>query len=248
MNYLSEYTTFKTVKQLNEAIDGHIQRNQYELNNTDREVFLMLGRYAVKYPGASHLKTETIAKAIGKSKRTIQRSLRKLERLGMIERKEFIRKKAGGNGANIYVILPVDVAAEMTGREDDDKPTDISDVKADDTNESINLLSENNTYDSVKERIIHESIRNNTSPTIVELLSPFFYGSELYKYVGIVFKAKYRPHISIRIEEHIDAFKACIYDVIRRFKAGYIRNFDAYLFASIRALARRLYVRSVASL
>lgn len=244
MNYLYEYSTFETVEALNEAIDGHIQRNQYELNKTDRDVFLMLSRYAVKYIGAAHLKAETIAKAIGKSKRTIQRSLRKLERLKMIERRAFIRKKSGGNGANIYIILPSNVTAELSSREDADKSTQASDKANEVSSESINLLSnKNNTYDSIDaEQVINESIRNNTPAEIVDLLSPFFYGSELYKYVGIVFKAKYRPRAHIRIEAHLEAFRACIFDVMRRYKQGYVRNLDSYLFASLRALSRRLFM------
>ena len=101
MNYLSEYAMFNSVKEMDEAIAEHIRRNQHQLNNTDRDVLMMLSRYSVKYKGAAHLKTETIANTIGKSIRTVQRSLRKLERLNIIERKEFIRKKSGGHGANI---------------------------------------------------------------------------------------------------------------------------------------------------
>src|SRR5699024_4000514 len=73
-------------------------------------------------------------------------------------------------------------------------------------------------------KVIHDSITNNTPKPIVNLLRPFFYGSELYRYIGILFKAKHRPYVNLRIEEHLSDFKACIYDVIRRHKAGYVRN------------------------
>src|SRR5699024_5765907 len=104
-----------------------------------------------------------------------------------------------------------------------------------------------NTYDTktTREQVIHESITNNTPKPIVDLFRPFFYGSELYRYIGLLFMAKHRSHVKIRVESHIYDYKACIYDVMRRYKQGYIRNLDSYLFASIRALSRRLYVTSV---
>ncbi|MGM8212135.1 helix-turn-helix domain-containing protein [Virgibacillus sp. W0430] len=253
MNYLHDYSTFESVEELNESINDHIQRNQYELNETDRNIFLMIGRYSVKYKGAAHLKADTIAEAIDRTTRTVQRSIRKLERLDMIERKEFIREKSGGHGANIYIVLSSNVSAEMSEREQVEEPTQASDEGAEDRFETIYSLSNNssNTYDThtdriENERLINESIRNNTPAEIVDMLTPFFYGSELYKYVGIVFKAKYRPHANIRIESHLKAFKACIFDVIRRYKDGHIRNLEAYLYASIRRLSRRLFLDNVA--
>src|SRR5699024_10748192 len=140
-----------------------------------------------------------IANIIGKSGRTIQRAIRTLERLGMIERLEFMRNVTGGNGANIYVIPQVSGRAEAeNARHDNDSPID-------EPNESIKLLSSSNTDDTVDnssaERIINESITNNTPKEIVNLFRPFFYGSELYRYLGLLFKAKHRPQASIRIEE-----------------------------------------------
>lgn len=262
MNYLHNYSMFESIEKLNESINDHIKRNQYELNETDRDIFLMLGRYSVKYKGVSHLKADTIATAIGKSKRTVQRSIRKLERLGMVERCEFIREKSGGNGANIYRILPyksTNDTAELSPRLESDKPTQTSVKDSDKQNETINFKSllKNNTNDNSihnrnidevsEEKLIDESIRNNTPAEIINLLSPFFYGSELYKYLGILFKAKYRPHINIRIEDHIDEYKACIYDVMKRYKLRKIKSLEGYLFASIKALTRRLFIENIAT-
>src|SRR5699024_5241888 len=225
MNYLTEYSTFNNTQELNAAIGDHIELNQHELNETARDVFMLISQYSVKYNGVAHLKIDTIANIIGKSGRTVQRAIRTLEQLGMIERLEFMRNVTGGNGANIYVIPSLSCRAEAdNARYDNDNPID-------EPNESIKLLSSNNTDDTADaERIINESITNNTPREIVDLFRPFFYGSELYRYIGLLFKAKYRPHASIRIEEHIEDYKACIYDVMRRHKAGIVRNLDGYLF------------------
>src|SRR5699024_59570 len=141
---------------------------------------------------------------LDKSERTIYRALNTLIELGIIDRINTTREKSGGQGANIYRILPY-VSPQMSDGEVDAKPTQASDEPIKNETETINLLSYlSNTDDSTPtaEQVIHESIANNTPKPIVNLLSPFFYGSELYKYIGILFKAKYRPFVNLRIEEH----------------------------------------------
>lgn len=238
MNYLSEYAMFNSVKEMDEAINLHIRSNQYELNETDRDVLMMLSRYSVKYKGAAHLKTETIANTIGKSIRTVQRVLRKLERLNIIERKEFIRKKSGGNGANIYIILPVNVAADMSDREDTDKLNDSDVEKADDQAETISLLSDkNNTVPETakpnkptEDEIIKRSLRNAIPKPIYDALSPFFSGRELYDKYGILLRAKAKINRSIRLEEYGNSYIDAFYNVVRLYKAGRVTSLDGLLY------------------
>ena len=246
MQFLSDYKTFNDTQELNHHVKQHVNEHYYDMNDTEREVLYLISRYAVKHAGVAMLKVKTIADALDKSERTIYRVISKLSALNVIERINTTREKTGGQGANIYRILPHGIPS-LSYREDSAKPTQTKAEHVENTDETINLLSySNNTSDTreqvTAEQVIHESIHNNTPDDIVGLLSPFFYGSELYKYVGIVFKAKYRPHVNIRIESHLNAFKACIYDVIRRHKGGRIHNLEAYMFTSIKALARRLYM------
>lgn len=241
MNYLNEYAMFDSVKAMDEAIAEHIRRNRYELNETDRDVLMMLSRYSVKYKGAAHLKIDTIAAAIGKSGRTVQRVLRKLERLNIIERKEFIRKKSGGHGANIYVILPVDVAADMSDREDTDKPNDSNEEKADDQAETISLLSDKNKTlletakpkKPTEDEIIKRSLRNAIPAPIYDALSPFFSGRELYKIYGILLRAKAKINRFITLEEYYTEYIDAFYNAVRLRKAGRVHtSFDGLLYVS----------------
>lgn len=116
MNYLAEFQSFPTKFELNEAISTHLSRCKYKLNETDRDVLLMLSRYSVKYPGAAHLKLATIAESLKKSTRTIRRSVEKLEHLKVINRKSFMREKSGGRGANLYIFLPPNDRTDMSAR------------------------------------------------------------------------------------------------------------------------------------
>src|SRR5690625_2210095 len=105
LHYLSDYSTFDNTQELNEATNDHLQRNRYELNETDRSVLITLSQYAVKYNGVAHLKLSTLADIIEKSESTVRRAIRKLSKLNVIKSQSFMRRVSGGNGANIYIVL-----------------------------------------------------------------------------------------------------------------------------------------------
>ncbi|MDL0419713.1 helix-turn-helix domain-containing protein [Caldibacillus thermoamylovorans] len=139
MQYLTEYQTFQSKNELNDAVNEHLTRHRHDLTDTDRDILQMISRYAVKYPGVAHLKADTIAQAIDKSKRTVQRSIRKLERLGIIERLPFIRKISGGYGANVYRVM-----SPVSPREQAAEPCQSTDKPAKMENEPITSFKQNN--------------------------------------------------------------------------------------------------------
>lgn len=147
MHYLADYKTFDSKQDLNEAINLHLTINKYNLNKTDRAVFMMLSQYAVKYYGAAHLKHATIEKKIKKSNSTIRRSLKKLENLNMIKRVKFVRRVMNGIGANIYLIMPYKAENEQ-GKIDREEETTKSVTSTTETikneNEPISFKSTNN--------------------------------------------------------------------------------------------------------
>jgi len=120
-NYLTAYQSFKTVQEMDIHVQKHIMEHNGELNETDRVAVTLLARYACKFPGAAHLKVESICKAIDKSEATVRRTLRKLEKLAIIKKVPTIRKVSKGYGANIIVILPFDDHSSLTARGEDAK-------------------------------------------------------------------------------------------------------------------------------
>lgn len=237
MNYLHEYSTFETVKEMDEAISEHIRRNNYELNDTDRDIITTLARYSVKYKGVAHLKVDTIAGIVSKSSITVRRSLNKLEALGIIEKIEFMRTKSGGNGANIYRFLAVDDRPEMIGREDDGKPTQASDEVMNEPIETINSKSNsNNTLLETKkpsdDQVIKRGLRNAIPKPIYDALSPFFNGRELYEKYGILLRAKAKIDRSIRLEEYGSRYIDAFYNVIRLYKAGRVTSLNGLLYVT----------------
>lgn len=141
MNYLAEFQSFTTKFELNEAVSSHMSRCKYKLNETDRDVLLMLSRYSVKYPGVAHLKLATIGESLKKSTRTIRRSVEKLEHLKVLNRQSFMREKSGGRGANLYIFSPVNDRTDMSARQPAEKTTRSSDEENKIKNEPISSLS-----------------------------------------------------------------------------------------------------------
>ncbi|CDQ39058.1 helix-turn-helix domain-containing protein [Virgibacillus salexigens] len=238
MHYLSDYSTFDNTQELNYHVKQHEQYNTDQLTATMRTVLRFIARYSVKYAGAAHLKVATIAESIDKSDRTVRRVLKCLETLGIIKRIGMIRPKSGGVGANIIQLLPF-VSDRLSEREVDDKTSEQRESRIKSGNEPCNKRY---LKDYVLETMEAAGARNNIPKSLYEILSPFFYGAELRKYVGIVFRAK---SAKTRLETHTAAFTACLIDCIRRYKLGEIRNLDGYIYASIRKLSRKLFLEEV---
>jgi predicted transcriptional regulator len=195
MRYLSEYQTFQSVDQLNEALYRHTCDHYFAMNETDRSVLKLLGGYAVKYLGAAHLKAATIAEVIGKSEKTVRRSLSKLQSLGIIEKVSTMRKVTGGYGANVYV-----VQSTVSSRQQAEKPTESTQEPAKKEAEAITLSSEKellssyNTYEQpvspyvrFKQLIADKKLRNKIFGIWLAQTAPIknVYAADVLLNVGI---------------------------------------------------------------
>lgn len=123
----SKMASFHSVDELNGAIRTHIYRNKSDLTPAAIEVLKVLSRHAVKTPGVAYLKLATIAELIGKHRVTVIRSIKRLINLGIIRKEIKYRPVSGGNGANMYVILPAvktDVTPSVLPRQAAEKPAE----------------------------------------------------------------------------------------------------------------------------
>lgn len=103
--YLAEYTTFKSVADMDKSVEDHMRVHRLDLTASERAIVFALAGRSLMYPGASHLKAETIANAVDVSTKTVYRSIKKLVDLNIIE-KVLQPKLNGIKGASIYKILP----------------------------------------------------------------------------------------------------------------------------------------------
>ncbi|HDR7388498.1 helix-turn-helix domain-containing protein [Bacillus toyonensis] len=109
-NLMKPYSEFQSKEEFNIYQKQVLKYYRFQLNKTDATIIHFLGKYAVnekqKTVGVTCPLMETIATNVGKSIRTVRRSIAKLEELGIIKRvatKE--RHKRGGYSANLYIFL-----------------------------------------------------------------------------------------------------------------------------------------------
>ncbi|MED4554500.1 helix-turn-helix domain-containing protein [Lysinibacillus capsici] len=140
--YLSTYKTFESVADMDTAVENHMAANYYDLTESERAIVFKLASHALEHPGACHLKAATIAAALEISTKTVYRSVKKLEELGIIEKVPGT-KLNGIKGASIYRILPY-VPSSVSQRETADEssndavcPPQLQDLPS----SSFNLLS-----------------------------------------------------------------------------------------------------------
>ncbi|MEK8196285.1 MULTISPECIES: helix-turn-helix domain-containing protein [unclassified Lysinibacillus] len=113
--YLAIYKTFESVKDMDTAVEEHIAAHYYILTESERAIVFKLASHSLEHPGACHLKAATIASALEISTKTVYRSVKKLEELGIIEKVPGT-KLNGIKGASIYCILPY-VPSSVSQRE-----------------------------------------------------------------------------------------------------------------------------------
>ncbi|SCY98708.1 MULTISPECIES: helix-turn-helix domain-containing protein [unclassified Lysinibacillus] len=113
--YLAQYTTFDSVADMDKSVEDHIAARYYDLTESERAIVFKLASRSLEHTGVCHLKASTIAAALEISTKTVYRSVKKLEGLGIIEKVPGT-KLNGIKGASIYRILPY-VPSSVSQRE-----------------------------------------------------------------------------------------------------------------------------------
>ncbi|WP_194830664.1 helix-turn-helix domain-containing protein [Laceyella tengchongensis] len=127
-----KYSLFKNVEHLNGTVRKHLYHKTHLLNKNAIAVYKLLARYAVKFNVTCFLKHETIAEAIGISRRTVIRAINRLIELRIIAKKNVLREQAGGYGSNLYILLPYssDDTSLLSQRQEPEKPEETTEEAA----------------------------------------------------------------------------------------------------------------------
>ncbi|MFJ7890112.1 helix-turn-helix domain-containing protein [Lysinibacillus xylanilyticus] len=113
--YLAQYTTFDSVADMDKSVEDHMAVHYYDLTESERAIVFKLASHSLEHPGMCHLKATTIATSLEISTKTVYRSMKKLDELGIIEKVPGT-KLNGIKGASIYRILPY-VPSSVSQRE-----------------------------------------------------------------------------------------------------------------------------------
>lgn len=218
--YLAQYTTFESVEEMDQHVEKHIQAHYYNLTKSERAIVFKIAAHALQHPGASHLKAETIANSLGISTKTVYRAIKKLESLGIIKKVNYTRGK-GGQGANIYIILPHNVPAKMSERQNAENVDNdnVQEIKSE--NQPLNSFNQNNnlidTYatQSVSEKVDNLLTTKEQTPyeRLKRFVSYFVNDSKLASKCYGIFLAQTakqinKPSIEIAIEALKYTFRA----------------------------------------
>ncbi|MFW0909598.1 helix-turn-helix domain-containing protein [Bacillus altitudinis] len=240
MHYLAEHQTFSSTQALNTAVYEHIKRNSYDLSDTARTALKQIARYAVKFAGAAHLKAETLADLIGKSVKTARRVLNQLAALNIVKKVATIRKINGGKGANIIVILPLAANDQSTvttrpAPENADVPTVEAAKIENEPSDSINHLNQKHVKNTAS--VPAEALKNSLPTEIYNAMSRYFDAAEIYKYYGLLLRAKASVDPSLMIEHDPEPFVDAWHKTILNAKLNKISRFDDYVYIAFQRAA-----------
>lgn len=164
-DYLKTYQTFNSVTEMDEAVAQHLAA--HDLTESERNVILRIARSALAYPGAAHLKAQTIAESIEVSTKTVYRSVKKAAELGILC-VVASTKLNGIKGANIYQILHV--PSKMSERVPAEKVHEIkvSGEFVDNQTNSFNLFKTSSLNDIYNNTL---TLMNDWQKTLYEFLT-----------------------------------------------------------------------------
>ncbi len=158
-DYLASYVTFESVQEMDEQVELHIRKNFYDLTESDKEVLYKIASHSLDYPGACHLKAQTIGEALEISVRTVFRSLKHLEELQIIQRIQ-TKKMNGIKGANIFSILPCHDTSSVSHQEKAEIPCERKEEPAQIEEEPSFSFNPKHHYVKHTYPILNSSLRN----------------------------------------------------------------------------------------
>jgi hypothetical protein len=202
---------FKSIEELNAAVAAH--KRNHKLSKTEIAVLDVLARYSCKNIGKSWLAKSTIARLVGKSRRTVIRACNRLEALGII--RQYERRRETGDRrqtSNLIVIQSAAVTPAMSRQEAG----------------SRNYKNKINTY--ATEAPTHGALKRSIPAELFSALKPYFNDRDMYKAIGVLYRAKASIDRSILVENHASDFIDGLQSAVFAYKRGKVRNLFGYLF------------------
>jgi DNA-binding Lrp family transcriptional regulator len=235
MQSLREFETFETVSEMDEYISKVLAH--FELKKTERELLWLLAGHSVKFIGVSFLKLATMAEALKVSKKTVQRALKALSELGIINRVRTLRPVRGGFGASITQICPVDLSTRSEG-ETPEVTKEEEPLQKKETFSFKAFKKDLKTLRQPKEKIeVDYSFLEafGVPADFIDIVKPFVSPEEAYSIWGKaqVLAKRYAPDVLDILEPTIQAFKASV----TAYKFKRIRgSFGGYLWGTLQGV------------
>lgn len=251
-NLLKNYQSFSSVEEMDEAVKRFLYVHKTSLSEGNLKVLRFIWRHSVKIVGVSFAKYGTIAEETNLSRRTVIRTMNKLEEMGIIKRIPTARAN-GKQGVNLIVIQPFSPEAmsphDVTPAVTPDKAENKQNLLCNDKNKSITGKREElGKAEKVKEwpPLDESFLPDDVHPRFVKAASPFFYGEDIYELwqrVKIAYeKSGLDEPLEFALDQVVQAFK----ETVLMKKTGRIHTtFEGYFYKAVyeamRAERRKKY-------
>ncbi|NIK13145.1 hypothetical protein [Alkalibacillus almallahensis] len=238
---------FETLTELNDTVRQHRENLATTLSETQRDVLDILAQHSVKYLGVSFLRKGKIADMVGKSRRTVIRVCHELEELGVIEQHELFRERGDKARSTNAIVIQTAVKRENPCHDDNESVNDTDNVTAEchsveTPQKTIKLLNHIEETASAREENTPatpqpaNALAKSIPAPVFNALKPFLSVDGIYKYYGVLLRAKAKVNRSIMLEDVGERYAQVFHNAIRKFKQGQVRNLAGFLFASWRDL------------
>lgn len=229
--------SFNSLDELNESIKYAFKNFSNYMTATTKKILGLLSKYSVKYLGVSMLAKSTIADELNVDIRTVRRSFRLLESLGLITSYRLKRatgdRRESSSAIVLTKLISINVLPVVLANKQD---INLKDLKTTNDTEAV-VKNVDNDF------LIKKGLVTKLPPTLQHSLAPFFDVDKLYELSGIVFKAKASVSKDIRIEDHEQKYYNAILSVINAFKRGKARNFEGLLCHAVKAVTRSIWLK-----
>lgn len=107
--------SFQSVNDMDQSVRGFLYLYKEQLSEGTMKVLKFIWRHSTEVPGVLFVKYEAIAESVGVSRRTVIRSVNKLEQLGFLS-KIHTARQSGKQGANVFIIQPHPSISEVENK------------------------------------------------------------------------------------------------------------------------------------
>lgn len=227
--------TFSSLDQLNESIKVAFTNFKSMLTKTSMRVLAHISTYSVKYLGVSFLSKQSIAEALNVNIRTVRRSIRQLEELGLIKSYRLKRVKGDKRETSSAIVITPLISTLPNC------PSSKQDINLKDLNKQLDTEKEVKVeIRASKDSLIETGLVAKLPSALARAFSPFFNYDDIYKLVGVCYKAKASIDRTIEIEEYEADYYEMIIKVISQYKRGKVRNLSSLLYHAIKTLTYKI--------
>ncbi|WP_243549958.1 helix-turn-helix domain-containing protein [Priestia megaterium] len=239
---LKDHESFTSLEEMDKSIYQYIDHIRHDVPQSVIDVLLCLGRASLRCLGLSFMKQATIANMTGYSRNTINKALKALESLGIVDSVR-TQTKSGRPSVKVMRILPFCLETlhqKMTSAESDkangDNELNLMDEFEPILTESKKPLKEDSVQDNIDEIPFGQldysfTPKNVVNKSFIQTARPFFGAAKIFQLWGIVksvMKRRKLESMSCKVNESVtEAFKTTVF----MYKANRIKSsFENYFF------------------